>query len=220
MKAPAVHRDAASPTPAAQRSTARTSVAEPRRRAFLHLTLWERLAVFAWSVVWHGLFRWSPPFMNGWRILLLRVFGVTFPGRGRAFVSPSVRIDFPWNLELHDGVSIAHKVIINCMGKVTIGEGTRISQYSHICAGTHDYGRSDMQIVRRDISIGARVWIAADVFVGPGVSVGDGAILAARSSAFKDLPAGQVCVGEPARAIKARQGSTIARPAEVPGPCA
>jgi len=172
-------------------------VAEPRRRVFLPLSIGERLAAFFWSIAWHGLFRWSPPPFNWWRIALLRIFGVRI--HGRVFVAPSARIDYPWNLELRDGVFIAHKVIINCMGKVTIGAGTRISQYSHICAGTHDYTRGDMQIVRRDITIGSKVWIAADVFVGPGVTVGDGAILAARSSAFKDLPAGQVCVGEPAR---------------------
>jgi putative colanic acid biosynthesis acetyltransferase WcaF len=87
---------------------------------------------------------------------------------------------------------------------VSIGDRTRISQYSHICAGTHEYQRPDMRIEPRPITIGNDVWIAADAFVGPGVRIGDGAMLAARSSAFHDLPEGMICVGEPARPIKRR----------------
>ena len=113
-------------------------------------------------------------------------------------------MDFPWNLIVGDGVAIEHGVIINCMGEVRIGDRTRISQYAHIVAGTHDYERPDMRIIRSPITIGKDVWIAADSFVGPGVSIGDGSLLAARSSAFKALPAGAVCVGEPARPVKPR----------------
>jgi putative colanic acid biosynthesis acetyltransferase WcaF len=94
---------------------------------------------------------------------------------------------------------VAHKVIINCMGRVRIGAGTLISQYAHLCAGTHDYRRRDMRIVSCPITIGSGVWIAADAFVGPDVTIGDRSLLAARSSAFSDLPAGQVCLGEPAK---------------------
>ena len=61
-----------------------------------------------------------------------------------------------------------------------------------------------MKIVRRAITIGCNVWIAADAFVGPGVTLGDDCLLAARSSAFHDLPAGQVCIGEPAKPRRAR----------------
>jgi putative colanic acid biosynthesis acetyltransferase WcaF len=165
----------------------------------------ERVAAFAWAIAWQTLFRWSPPPFNWWRLLLLRFSGATI--HGRPFVSPSVRIEYPWNLELRDGASIAHKVIINCMGRVTVGEHARISQYSHLCAGTHDYTRCDMRIERRNITIGSGAWVAADAFVGPGVTVGEGAILAARSSAFNDVPAGQICAGEPARPLRQRQAT-------------
>lgn len=174
-----------------------TQMLEPRQRIFLPQTFAERAGQFWWTVVWHLLFRWSPPPMHGWRTLLLRLFGAKV-GR-RVQIWPSVRIDFPWNLTIDDGVVIAHKVIINCMGTVHIGPRTRISQHSHLCAGTHEYQRRDMRIIRKPISIGRDVWIAADAFIGPGVTIGDGCLLAARSAAFHDLPAGQVCTGEPAR---------------------
>ena len=140
--------------------------------------------------------------MHGWRLFLLRRFGADVHGSAR--IAPSVRIDFPWNLVVARGVDIAHGAIVNCMGAVRIGEGTRVSQYAHLCAGTHDYRSPRMPIVRSPITIGSDVWIAADAFVGPGVTIGNGALLAARSSAFGNLPAGQVCIGEPARPRGAR----------------
>ena len=85
-------------------------------------------------------------------------------------------------------------------------DGSRISQYAHLCAGTHDYRRRDMKIVSRAITIGKGVWIAADAFVGPDVTIGDRSLLAARSSAFSDLPAGHVCMGEPARPSRVWSG--------------
>jgi putative colanic acid biosynthesis acetyltransferase WcaF len=179
-----------------------THVLRPRDRIFLPQTFGERVKSFWWSIVRSTMFRWSPPAFNFWRVLLLQAFGARI--KGRVVVAPSVRIEFPWNLTLGSNVVLCDHVIVNCMGRVEIGSGTRVSQYSHIISGTHDYTSQDMRIVRRPITIGTNVWIAADAFVGPGVCVGDGCLLAARSSAFRDLPPDQVCMGEPARASHAR----------------
>ena len=65
-----------------------------------------------------------------------------------------------------------------------------------------------MSIMPAPIVVGEDVWIAADAFVGPGVTLGDGVVLAARSSAFHDLPEGMVCIGEPARPRRPRQVET------------
>jgi putative colanic acid biosynthesis acetyltransferase WcaF len=54
------------------------------------------------------------------------------------------------------------------------------------------------------ISIGSRCWIAADVFVGPGVTIADGTVVGARSSVFKDLPPWSVVAGSPAKVIRPR----------------
>lgn len=177
-----------------------TEIPDPKKRNFFPQTFAERIAGFCWTAVWNTLFRWSPPPLHGWRRWLLRRFGASV--HATASIAPSVHVDFPWNLVVDRDVVIAHKVIINCMGRVEIGAGTRISQYAHLCAGTHDYRRRDMRIIGRDITIGRNAWIAADAFVGPGVTIGDGCLLAARSSAFGDLPAGYVCMGEPAKAYR------------------
>lgn len=181
-----------------------TELPKPGRRVFLQPSPNERVLGLLWTVVRHSFFRFSPGPLNRWRVTLLKIFGAKVDSTVR--IAPSARVDFPWNFAAEANVTICHQVVINCMGQVTIGSGTRISQYAHICAGTHDYQRRDMAIIRCPITIGRNVWIAADTFVGPNVTIGDGCMLAARSSAFGDLPAGQICVGEPAEPRKERFG--------------
>lgn len=185
------------------REAPQTKIAKRGKRAFLKSSLWEQARGAFWSMTWQLLFRWSPPIFNWWRVWLLRIYGGHIGAH--SYIAPSTRIDFPWNLVIGRGVVVAHRCIINCMGLVIIGDRTRVSQYAHICAGTHNYTASNMPIVRSPIKIGCDVWIAADAFVGPGVTIGDGSVLAARSSAFKALPPGMVCIGEPARPVRSRE---------------
>ncbi len=181
----------------------KTEIARPRERVFLPLTRRERIQGALWTLVRMTLFRLSPEHFNAWRSLLLRMFGATVDRN--VSIHRSCRIEFPWNLRIGSDVVIGHGCIISCIGEIRIGDRTHISQYAHIVSGTHDYESRAMPILRTPISIGHDVWIAADAFVGPGVNLGDGSLLAARSSAFRDLPAGMVCVGEPARPIHARE---------------
>lgn len=187
---------------AAEGAAASTHVLSPRHRVFLPQSRGNRVRGFLWRLTRLTLFRCSPMNGTGWRNVLLRIFGAKVAPA--VAIAPSVLIDYPWNLTIERGVVLCDRVIINCMGAVTIGEGTRISQYAHICAGTHEYQRPDMRIEPRPIALEPDVWIAADAFVGPGVRIGRGAMLAARSSAFGDMPAGMICVGEPARPVKPR----------------
>jgi putative colanic acid biosynthesis acetyltransferase WcaF len=61
-----------------------------------------------------------------------------------------------------------------------------------------------MVLLRPPITIGSDCWIAAEAFVGPGVTVGDGVILGARAVAFKDLAAWMVYLGNPAQPVAQR----------------
>lgn len=183
---------------------------EPHQEpAFLEMTVRERLAHSWWSVAWFLLFRLTPPFCHGWRRMMLRAFGATV--HRSAKIDQTVRVDYPWNLRVGPLVRIQHGVILNCMGTIEIGDGTLVSQYAHLCAGTHEYQKQRMRVLRCPIRIGKNVWIAADAFVGPDVTIGDECLLAARSSAFHDLPTGQVCIGEPAEPRFARYGDRSKR---------
>ena len=87
---------------------------------------------------------------------------------------------------------------------IRIGKRSIISQYAHLCAGTHDYADHTFRLIRSPVTIGDDVWIGADAFIGPGAHVGSLSVVGARSSTYKDLPPRMVCVGNPAKPIKER----------------
>lgn len=77
-----------------------------------------------------------------------------------------------------------------------------MSQGAHLCAGSHDITRTDRPLTRPPIIVEADAWIAADAFVGPGVTIGEGSILGARGVAMRSLPSGVLAVGNPARILR------------------
>jgi putative colanic acid biosynthesis acetyltransferase WcaF len=172
-------------------------------RATSAWTAREKLGRAVWYVVEATLFRWSPRPFYRWRNWLLRRFGARVPPSAR--IRPSVTVEVPWQLTVGADAIVGDHVILYCLGPVTVGARATVSQYSHLCAGTHDYTRADFPLLRPPIVIGDDAWLAADVFVGPGVTIGPGAVVGARSSVFADLPAWKVCVGSPAKPVKDRE---------------
>ena len=90
-------------------------------------------------------------------------------------------------------------VIIGALGAHTV-----ISQRSYLYTGNHDYTKSAFDISAHPIRVGSQAWIASDVFVAPGVKIGDGTVVGVRSTVLHDLPAGMVCFGTPAKPVKDR----------------
>lgn len=156
-----------------------------------------------WNTTWLLLYRPSPRNFHIWRRFLLRLFGARI-GR-RAHPYPSARIWAPWNLSMGDDSCISEHVDCYSVDYVTIGANATVSQYSFLCTASHDFNDPAMPLVTAPISIGARAWITADVFVGPGVTVGEGAVVGARSSVFTDVPCWTVVAGNPAKAIHDRK---------------
>ncbi|HWP40250.1 MAG TPA: hypothetical protein VNL70_04945 [Tepidisphaeraceae bacterium] len=169
----------------------------------------EKIARLAWSIVYHLLFRCTFHNWYGIRAALVRAFGGRLGRNVR--LRRTVRIEIPWNLDLADDVSVGDEVILYSLGPIRIGARTFISQYAHLCAGTHDHTRGDYPLLRLPITVGQDCWIAADAFVGPGVTIGDRTVLGARASAFSDLPADVIAVGNPARPIKPRPFTPVDR---------
>lgn len=91
-----------------------------------------------------------------------------------------------------------------CMNHVTIGEKAVVSQGAVLCCGTHDISDLNFQLTTHPIKISAGVWVAADAFIGPGVTLHEGAVIGARAVLFKDAEAFGVYVGNPAVRIKTR----------------
>lgn len=155
-----------------------------------------------WYLVAGTLFRYSWRRADRWRAFLLRCFGARVGQR--CLIRRSAWIEIPWNLTLGNDVMLGENAIVYCLGPMMIGNRTMVSQYVHLCGGSHDHRSRAMVLLRVPIRIGSDVWIAADAFIGPGVSVGDGTIVGARSSVFSDLPPWKVCHGSPARVVRDR----------------
>ena len=113
-------------------------------------------------------------------------------------------IVIPWNLEVSDYAAIGDHALIYNLGQVTIGSRATISYRAHLCAGTHDYTKAGFPLLRPPITIGEQAWICTDAFIGPGVTIGDGAIVAARAVAIKDVASWTIVGGNPAKFIKER----------------
>ncbi|OLY94963.1 putative colanic acid biosynthesis acetyltransferase WcaF [Cnuella takakiae] len=155
-----------------------------------------------WWIVEQLLFRPSPQFMYGWRRLLLRLFGAKV-GRN-VILRPTVKTQFPWKVSIGDNTWIGDDVVLYSLDQIHIGNNVVVSQKSYLCAGTHNYKEPDFPIYGLPIVVEDECWIATDVYLAPGVTVGRGSIVGARSSVFKDLPSGMVCIGSPAQPIKKR----------------
>lgn len=165
---------------------------------------WSRAAL-AGRVLWslaHPLFAWSPRQLWGWRAWLLRLFGAKI-GRD-VHIHPSVRVAIPWNLEVGDLAAVGDGVILYSLGPIRIGRAATISQYAHLCAGTHDHHLADFPLVKAPITIEDGAWICADAFIGPDVTVADHAIVGARAVATHDVAAWSIVAGNPARVVGAR----------------
>ncbi|WP_047549753.1 acetyltransferase [Methylotenera sp. G11] len=148
-------------------------------------SLGNRLMRVVWGVVYLMLFRSSPRPLHAWRSFLLRLFGAKV-GSG-CHVYPAVKIWAPWNLVLGDHVGVANGVNLYSMDKINVGDFAVISQGAHLCTGSHDYNSSNFQLITSPIAIGSRVWLCAESFVGPGVSIADGSVVAARSVVSKTI---------------------------------
>jgi putative colanic acid biosynthesis acetyltransferase WcaF len=148
------------------------------------------------------LFQFSPRPCWAWRRWLLRRFGARI-GRN-VHIHPSVRIFIPWNLEAGDWSAIGFDALIYNLGVVRIGERVTVSQRAHLCAGTHDFRDPTMPLKKVPITIGNDAWICADAFVGPDVTVGEGAVVGARTVVVKDVSPWTIVAGNPAREIGRR----------------
>ncbi|MGB3590276.1 MAG: putative colanic acid biosynthesis acetyltransferase [Nonlabens sp.] len=160
------------------------------------------VTVQLWWLVQATLFAWSPQFMYGWRRFLLRLFGATVGSK--VIIRPTARIQFPWKVAIGDHSWIGDEVNLYSLGPIEIGKNVVISQRSYICTGTHDPQSVNFNIYFKPIVVEEQCWLATDVYVAPGVTIGRGTLVGARSSVFKNLPAGKVCLGSPAQPVKDR----------------
>jgi putative colanic acid biosynthesis acetyltransferase WcaF len=156
-----------------------------------------------WLIAWWMLISWTPRQMRGWRRTILRAFGARLSGNANVF--GSARVWYPPNLEMGPGSCLGPRVKCYNIAPITVGANVIVSQDTHLCTASHEMDSGGFQLVARPIEIRDRVWIAAECFIGPGVVVGEGAVLGARGAAFGDLRPWAIYRGNPAVPIKERK---------------
>jgi putative colanic acid biosynthesis acetyltransferase WcaF len=156
-----------------------------------------------WETLGQLLFALSPRPLWGWRRGLLRLFGAKVAGG--VHLHPSVRITVPWNLDIGQYAAIGEDVRLYNLGLISVGATATVSQGAHLCAGTHDYRKADLPLIKATIRVESGAWVCADAFVGPNVTVGEYAIAGARAVVMRDVPAFAIVAGNPARQIGVRE---------------
>ena len=156
-----------------------------------------------WGICYVLLFRpFGSSVFRKWRILLLRLFGAKIALSANVYAS--AKIWAPWNLHMGAYACLGPEVDCYNQGYISIGANSVVSQKAYLCASTHDITDPQHNLILKPIHIGDKVWIAADAFIGPGVSIGEGAVVGARSAVFKDVEPWAVVGGNPAKFIKKR----------------
>jgi len=176
-----------------------TSVDVEANRKARKWTTRENAARVAWGIT-YPLFAWSPRLFWSWRRQLLRLFGAQIGNEVQIY--PTVRVIMPWNITIGSHSAVGDRAILYALGPITLGSRVTISQGSHLCAGTHDWRVPERPLLKPPIVVDDDVWICADAFVGPGVTVGKAAIIGARAVAMKNVPPGSVVIGNPARELR------------------
>jgi len=162
-----------------------------------------KLARLIWNFVFFVSFRSNPRWaLNGWRIFLLRLFGAKI-GTG-CKVSPSCFVWAPWNLSMGDFSVLGDGVDCYTMARINIGSKVAISQRVFLCTGSHDITSLKRPLITKSINIEDHVWVCAESFVGPGVTLGNGAVIAARSVVVKSVDTHAIVAGNPAVFLKRR----------------
>ena len=161
-----------------------------------------KLYVQLWWLVQATFINSSPQVFYGWRRFWLRMFGAKI-GK-KTLVRPTVKITYPWKVSIGDYSWIGDDVVLYSLGEIEIGSNTVISQKSYLCTGSHDYTKETFDIFAQKITIGDSCWLATDVFIAPGVTISDGAIVGARSSVFRDINANTINAGSPSKMIRKR----------------
>ena len=164
--------------------------------------LWKEVA---WVICKNVFFLPRFPLPSRFRVLLLRLFGATV-GEGTV-LRGGINITHPWRLVLGDHVWIGEDVLIHNLSDVIIESNCCISQKAFLCAASHNFLLASFDLILKPIRVSSHSWIAAQVFVGPGVTIGSGSMARAGSVVLESVPARTIVQGNPAIVHRTLDGS-------------
>lgn len=167
------------------------------------LSLKHRMFRLLWKIVYIFFFRPIPrSYFNNWKIFLLRIFGARISQS--ALIYNSTIIYDPSKLIMDENSCLGPDVDCYNVDYVHLKENSIVSQKTYLCTASHDFENEGFNLITAPIVIEKNVWVAADSFIGMGVTVGENSVVGARSSVFKNVPANVVVGGNPAKVIRQR----------------
>ena len=163
-----------------------------------------QLVRLLWGLVWGIFARPLPKSVgSGWKRFLLRLFGAKVAKT--AVVYSSAKVYYPPNLVMKDFSCLASDVNCYNVSSIEIGANTTVSQGAFLCTASHDITDPQHALIMAPIVIKDQAWVAAEAFVGMGVTIGEGAVVGARAVVVKNVEPWSVVAGNPARIIKHRE---------------
>jgi putative colanic acid biosynthesis acetyltransferase WcaF len=161
--------------------------------------LWKQ---WLWFYVGFPLLKSHWFFFSNFKVWLLRCFGATV-GQG-VRIKPGVRVKFPWRLVIGDYVWLGEDCWIDNVDEVKIGSHVCLSQGVYLCTGNHNWSHPNFSLLATPIEIQDGCWLAAKSMIGPGVTIGHGAVLCLGSVTGRSLEPMTIYAGNPAQPIKHR----------------
>ena len=145
-----------------------------------------------WFATLHLVFYkwWCPASL---RVRLLRLFGARV-GHG-VLIRHRVRVLWPWKLTIGDNCWIGEDVWLLNLEPIEIENDVCLSQGAFLCTGSHDRHSPTFEYDNRPITVRSGAWVAARALVLGGVTVAEGATVAAAAVVGRDVPPGMMAVG-------------------------
>lgn len=137
------------------------------------------------------------------KVTLLRCFGANIGQSVR--IKPGVKIKFPWRLKVGNYVWIGENAWLDNLAPITLEDHVCLSQDVYLCTGNHDWNDPNFRLILGSIHIEQGSWIAARAAIGPGVRVGQGAVLGLGGVTGRSLEPMTIYIGNPAQPLKKRR---------------
>lgn len=166
-------------------------------------TFGSKLRRFLWALVQSTLFRFSPQRAFAWRRFLLRLFGAKL--ESSSYIYPTTVIWDPAGVQIGQHTAIGPGVEVYSVDRIEIGSHCTVSMQAFLCTGSHDITDPQMALTHAPIVIENGTWICARAFIGPGVRLGEGSVVAACAVVSKDVAPWTLVAGNPATVKKQRR---------------
>ena len=162
-----------------------------------------KIKLLLWRIVNITVFKWSPFFCRKFRVFLLKCFGAKIDWS--CSIDRLVEIDGPWFLTMGKQSRLTDYAWLRCRAPVVIGRNVCVGRGVRIMTGSHDVASPDFRLVTAPVTIADNAWIATQAFIQKGITIGEGAVVAACAVVIKDVAPWSIVGGNPARFIKERK---------------